>query len=92
MTITNGGTKTATDLVFKDILPEDTHIVSFKALDGGSCDSNTVICSLSDLTPGAIAQIKRVISNAQSNNLKRKRSLIILKTWANLREHEKLSL
>jgi uncharacterized repeat protein (TIGR01451 family) len=69
MTITNGGTKTATDIVFKDILPEGSHIVSFEALDGGSCDTNTIICSLPDLTPGAIAQIKLVVSNTQSNKL-----------------------
>jgi len=69
ITVTNQGEETATGVVLTDTLPEGTNLVSIEALDGGSCDADTVTCSLPDLTPGATATVKIVISNTQAKRL-----------------------
>jgi len=69
ITVTNQGEETATGVVLTDTLPEGTNLVSIEALDGGSCDADTVTCSLPDLTPGATATAKIVISNTQAKRL-----------------------
>jgi len=67
--ITNNGNETATGVVATDTLPSDTSLVSIEALDGGNCLAETVSCTLPDLTPGATATVKLVISNTQANRL-----------------------
>jgi uncharacterized repeat protein (TIGR01451 family) len=69
ITVTNNGSETATGVVLTDTLPTDTSLLSIEALDGGNCSAETVICTLSDLTPGATATVKLVISNTQADRL-----------------------
>lgn len=69
MTVTNNGSETATGVVLTDTLPVGTSLVSIEALDGGNCELETVSCTLSDLTPGATATVKLVISNTQADKL-----------------------
>ncbi|MEK8017373.1 MAG: PKD domain-containing protein, partial [Candidatus Parabeggiatoa sp.] len=69
ITVTNQGEKTATGVMLTDSLPEGTTLVSLEAVDGGSCEADTVTCTLPDLTPGATATAKVVISNAQAKAL-----------------------
>ncbi len=63
ITVTNQGEETATGVTLADVLPDNTDLVSIESLDGGSCEAETVTCSLPDLTPGATANVKVVISN-----------------------------
>jgi len=67
--VTNQGEETATAVKLTDILPEGTHLVSIEALNGGSCDADTVSCQLPDLSSGASATAKIVISNTQAKTL-----------------------
>jgi uncharacterized repeat protein (TIGR01451 family) len=67
ITVINGGNETATGVVLTDVLPSGFNLVSIEALDGGECDANTVTCTLPDLTPGATAKVKRVVSNSDAN-------------------------
>ena len=69
MTVTNGGTKTATGIVLTDELPEGTSLVSIGVLDGGECDVETVTCTLPDLTTGNFARVELVVNNTQTNTL-----------------------
>jgi len=69
ITVTNKGSEIATGVVLTDTLPTDSSLVSLEALDGGNCSAETVSCTLSDLTPGATATIKLVISNTQADQL-----------------------
>jgi len=69
ITVTNNGSETATDVVLNYTLPEGANIVSIEALDGGSCDADTINCTLPDLTPGATANVKVVVSNTQPGKL-----------------------
>jgi len=69
MTVTNGGTKTATGIVLTDELPEGTSLVSIGVLDGGECDVETVTCTLPDLTTGNFARVELVVNNTQTNRL-----------------------
>jgi len=69
ITVTNQGEETATAVVLTDTLPESTTLVSIEAMEGGECDADTVTCTLPDLTPGATATVKLVISNAQAKSL-----------------------
>jgi uncharacterized repeat protein (TIGR01451 family) len=66
-TITNGGSETATGVVLTDVLPSGFSLVSIEALDGGECDADTVTCTLPDLTSGATARVKLVVSNPDAN-------------------------
>ncbi|MEK8017249.1 MAG: pilin [Candidatus Parabeggiatoa sp.] len=63
ITVTNQGEETASSVTLTDVLPDNTNLVSIESLDGGPCESETVTCSLPDLTPGATANVKVVISN-----------------------------
>jgi uncharacterized repeat protein (TIGR01451 family) len=67
--VTNNDSETATGVVLTDTLPEGTTLISIEALDGGNCSAETVSCTLPDLTPGATATIKLVISNTQAEQL-----------------------
>ncbi len=69
ITVTNNGSEIATGVVLTDTLPTDSSLVSIEALDGGDCSAETVSCTLSDLTPGATATIKLVISNTKAAQL-----------------------
>ncbi len=69
ITVTNNGSEIATGVVLTDTLPTDSSLVSIEALDGGNCSAETVSCTLSDLTPGATATIKLVISNTKAAQL-----------------------
>ncbi len=69
ITVTNNDSEIATGVVLTDTLPTDTSLVSIEALDGGDCSAETVSCTLSDLTPGATATVKLVISNTQADQL-----------------------
>ncbi|HID98890.1 MAG TPA: DUF11 domain-containing protein [Thiotrichaceae bacterium] len=69
ITVTNQGEGTATSVTLADILPDHTDLVSIDALDGGSCEAETIRCSLPDLTPGATANVKVVINNQQTESL-----------------------
>jgi len=50
-------------------LPSVTNLISIEALDGGNCSAETISCTLPDLTPGATATVKLVISNTQAEQL-----------------------
>jgi len=63
ITVTNQGEETATGVTLADVLPDNTDLVSIESLDGGSCESETITCSLPDITPSALANVKVVISN-----------------------------
>jgi uncharacterized repeat protein (TIGR01451 family) len=63
LTVTNQGEGTATGVTLADVLPDNTELVSIEALDGGSCEAETISCRLPDLTAGATANVKVVISN-----------------------------
>ncbi|RKZ70738.1 MAG: hypothetical protein DRQ57_19565, partial [Gammaproteobacteria bacterium] len=69
ITVTNNDSEIATGVVLSDTLPTDANLVSIEALDGGNCSAETVSCTLPDLTPGATATIKLVISNTQADQL-----------------------
>ncbi|NJO17538.1 MAG: DUF11 domain-containing protein [Thioploca sp.] len=69
LTVTNTGAATATEVVLTDVLPATTTLVSLTSLAGGQCDVNTVSCTLPDLTPGAMAQVKLVVSPTQAGKL-----------------------
>jgi len=69
ITVTNKGSETATDVSLNYTLPEGANIVSIETMDGGSCDVDTINCTLPDLTPGATANVKVVVSNTQPGNL-----------------------
>ncbi len=61
LTVTNAGTQTATGVGLQDVLPAGTQLVSLQPLNGGSCDTNTVSCTLPDLTAGASTKVKLVV-------------------------------
>jgi len=67
-TVTNGGSETATGVVLSNVLSSGS-LVSIEALDGGECDADTVICTLPDLTTGATAKVKLVVSNSAANKV-----------------------
>jgi len=67
--VTNNGDDTATGIVLSEVLPEGTSLVSLETLDGGSCDTGTITCTLADLTPGTTATAKVVVSNTQAKKL-----------------------
>jgi uncharacterized repeat protein (TIGR01451 family) len=69
LTVTNAGAATATEVVLTDVLPAATTLVSLESLAGGQCDVNTISCTLPDLTPGAAAQVKLVVSPTQAGKL-----------------------
>jgi len=69
ITVTNQGDETATGVTLADVLPDNTDLVTIESLEGGPCESETVRCSLPDLTPGATANVKVVISNRQAKTL-----------------------
>jgi uncharacterized repeat protein (TIGR01451 family) len=69
ITVTNKGSETATGIVLTDTLPKGTNLISIETLDSGNCSAETISCTLSDLTPGATATIKLVISNTQAETL-----------------------
>ena len=50
-------------------MPSVTNLISIEALDGGNCSAETISCTLPDLTPGATATVKLVISNTQAEQL-----------------------
>jgi uncharacterized repeat protein (TIGR01451 family) len=68
-TVTNGGNETATGVVLSNVLPSGFNLVSIEALDGGECDADTVTCTLPDLTTGATAKVKMVVSNSNANKV-----------------------
>ncbi|RKZ39878.1 MAG: hypothetical protein DRR00_32970, partial [Candidatus Parabeggiatoa sp. nov. 3] len=63
ITVTNQGEETATGVTLVEALPDNTELVSIESLDGGSCQAETITCSLPDITPGVLANVKVVISN-----------------------------
>ena len=67
-TVTNGGSETATGVALSNVLSSGS-LVSIEALDGGECDADTVICTLPDLTTGATAKVKLVVSNSAANKV-----------------------
>lgn len=69
ITVTNQGEGTATGVTLADVLPDNTGLVTIEALDGGSCEAEMLTCSLPDLTPGATANVKVVVSNSQAETL-----------------------
>ncbi len=69
ITVTNQGEGTATRVTLADVLPDNTELVSIESLDGGSCEAETITCNLPDLTPGATANVKVVVSNSQAETL-----------------------
>jgi|GEM_PF-2405377 len=67
-TVINGGSETATGVALTNVLSSGS-LVSIEALDGGECDADTVICTLPDLTTGATAKVKLVVSNSAANKV-----------------------
>ena len=67
-TVINGGSETATGVALTNVLSSGS-LVSIEALDGGECDADTVICTLPDLTTGATAKVKLVVSNSDANKV-----------------------
>lgn len=63
LTVTNGGTETATGVVLNDVLPATAQIVSMRPVNGGSCDTQTVSCTLPELAAGASAQFKVIVKS-----------------------------
>jgi len=69
-TVINGGDETATGIVLTNVLPANAGgLVSIEALDGGECGTDTVTCTLPDLTTGDSARVKLVVSNTQASSL-----------------------
>jgi len=70
--IVNGGAQTATGVTLTDVLPMGTTATALEALYGGSCDLETLICQLPDLTPGASATVELTLrnDNEEAKNLK----------------------
>ncbi|MEK8017266.1 MAG: C25 family cysteine peptidase, partial [Candidatus Parabeggiatoa sp.] len=69
ITVTNQGEETASSVTLADVLPDNTDLVTIESLEGGRCESETITCNLPDLTPGATANVKVVISNRQAKTL-----------------------
>jgi uncharacterized repeat protein (TIGR01451 family) len=69
ITVTNQGEGTATDVTLVEGLPDNTDLVTIEALEGGSCQAETLTCSLPDLTSGATANVKVVVSNSIAETL-----------------------
>ena len=69
ITVINKGDEVATDIVITEILPAESHLVSINALDEGSCQANTLTCTLPDLNPGDKTTVKVVVSNTQTKKL-----------------------
>jgi len=69
ITVTNEGSATATGVALDYTLPEGANLVSIETLDGGSCDADSINCTLPDLTPGGTANVKVVVTNTQPGNL-----------------------
>ena len=72
ITVTNNGDKTATGVVLTDTLPTAISLISIETSGGGSCDADTVTCTLPNLTPRATAQAQVVVSNTQMERLENK--------------------
>jgi len=52
VTITNLGTETATGIIFTDIIPAGTELLTIKANSSGKdCEKKTASCELPDLAP-----------------------------------------
>jgi uncharacterized repeat protein (TIGR01451 family) len=69
ITITNGGNETATGVILTNALSNGISLVSIETLDGGECDTDSVTCTLPDLTSGATAKVKLVVSNSDANKV-----------------------
>jgi hypothetical protein len=65
-TVTIGGDKKATGIVLSQVLSSGFNLDSIEPLDGGTCDADTVICTLPNLAPGATTRVKLVVSNPEA--------------------------
>jgi len=99
ITVVNYGDATATGVTLTDSLPQSTVLVSIELLGDGNCDADTVTCSLPDLTPGAIATAKVVISNTQADKLENTVTVTsneypadIKTTWTNVAPYLSVSI
>jgi uncharacterized repeat protein (TIGR01451 family) len=63
--VTNNGTRPATGLVLKDLIPAGTTTIS---MEGDHCNTNTVSCTLPDLAPGNTAKVKLIVNAPQAGN------------------------
>jgi uncharacterized repeat protein (TIGR01451 family) len=62
-TVTNTGKETATSVVLNEVVPATAQVVSMRPVNGGSCDTKTVSCTLPELAAGASAQFKVVVKS-----------------------------
>ncbi len=69
MTITNGGSETATNVTLTNQLPTGTTLVSLESVEA-QCDTETLICTLPTLTSGATATVKLTLHNDLTDTLK----------------------
>jgi uncharacterized repeat protein (TIGR01451 family) len=70
VTITNLGTETATGIIFTDIIPAGTELLTIHAdssgkanFSGKDCDKKTASCKWPDLAPNASIQVELVVQN-----------------------------
>ncbi len=66
VSVTNNGTRPATNLVLKDVIPAGTSLIS---LDGANCDTHTMSCSFSELAAGQTATVKLIVNAPQAGKL-----------------------
>ena len=69
ITVTNQGQETAKGVVLQETLPVGTQLVSLEALNGGTCDTQTLRCALPDLIPNTAIKFQLTIANSQANSL-----------------------
>jgi uncharacterized repeat protein (TIGR01451 family) len=69
MTVINGGTQTATGVTLSNVLPEGATLVALESIEG-QCNTETLVCSLPDLTPGASAVVTLTLHNDLADTLK----------------------
>jgi uncharacterized repeat protein (TIGR01451 family) len=67
--VTNSGEVTATGITLTNVMLEGTSFVSIKTLDGGSCDGNTMTCSLPNLKPSETATAQVVMSSTNTSRM-----------------------
>jgi uncharacterized repeat protein (TIGR01451 family) len=69
ITITNGGNVTATGITLRNVMLAGASFVSINSIDGGSCDGNTMVCSLPNLKPSETTTAQVVMSTTNTKKV-----------------------